>query len=124
MQVLVADDDRATVETQALILRRRGFVVVTCIQGRDVLPLVEKHRPDVLLLDLAMPEMTGFDVALELKRRPDLRPRLLVALTGYGDDEAKERTAQAGFDHHLVKPLKLFELLAIIATMDSDDETS
>ena len=122
MRILVADDDRATVETQALILQRRGFVVVTCTQGKDVLPLLEKHRPDVLLLDLVMPEMTGFDVALQLKENPDLRPRLLVALTGFDDDAAREKTARAGFDYHLAKPLKLFELLAILATAFPDAE--
>jgi len=120
MHVLVADDDRDTVDTQAVLLRRRGFSVVTCTEGNDVMPLVEKYRPEVMLLDLAMPGMSGFDVAEELKENPDLRPKLLIALTGFGDNGTKEMTAQAGFDHHLVKPLHLLHLLVVLATVYTD----
>ena len=88
------------------------------------MPLVEENRPDVLLLDLAMPGMNGFDVALELRLNPDLRPRLLIAVTGYSDDGSKEMTARAGFDYHLVKPLMLFNLLSILASVFPDVDTS
>jgi CheY-like chemotaxis protein len=80
-------------------------------------PLVELYRPEVLLLDLAMPTMNGFDVAMELQKNPDLRPKLLIAITGYGDQAAREMTTQAGFDFHLVKPVKLAKLLTLLATV-------
>ncbi|MBA4017763.1 MAG: hypothetical protein C0483_11365 [Pirellula sp.] len=65
MSILVADDDRDTVEAEAFLLRHAGFSVLTCTEGKEVMPLVEQHRPEVLLLDLVMPGMDGFDVALE-----------------------------------------------------------
>lgn len=124
MQILVADDDAHAVETQTLILRRRGFSVVGCTEGKDVMPLVKQHRPEVLLLDLAMPGMNGFDIALELKANPDLRPKLLFAITGLCDDGAKEMTDRVGFDFHLVKPLKLLDLLTILATVFPDGDAT
>jgi CheY-like chemotaxis protein len=124
MQILVADDDRNIVETQAMILRRRDFSVITCTEGKDVMPLVEQHHPDVILLDLIMPGMNGFDIALELKENPDLRPTLLIAITGITDDGAKEMTARAGFDYHLIKPIHPAKLLAILATAFPNFDTS
>jgi CheY-like chemotaxis protein len=114
MPILIADDDADTVTTQALLLRSRGYEVLTCVHGNDVMPMVEEHHPRALLLDLSMPQMNGFDVAQELHDNPDLRPQLLVAITGYGDDKTKERTAAAGFDYHLLKPVNIEELAAIL----------
>lgn len=114
MLILIADDDWDTVETQAVILRRAGYSALTCTAGKAVMPLVVQHRPEVLLLDLAMPGLNGFDVAMKLKENSDLRPKLLIAVTGFNDDGAKEMTAGAGFDFHLVKPVKLAELLTIL----------
>ena len=117
MCILVADDDHDTVATQALLLRTKGFDVIECEHGKDVMPLVEQHRPNVLLLDLSMPEMDGFDVAEELKENPDLRPNLVVAVTGYGDEATRRRVADAGFDHHFLKPVALPDLLAVVQSV-------
>jgi CheY-like chemotaxis protein len=117
MPILIVDDDQAAAETQAIILRRHGYSVLTCTDGADALGLIEQHRPRVLLLDLILPGVDGFDVVQELKENPDLRPKLVIAVTGYGDVDTREQTAAAGFDYHLVKPVKLAELLEILETV-------
>jgi CheY-like chemotaxis protein len=114
MKILVADDDDDYVVSKMRLLRRLGYSVVPCTYGPDVMALIEQERPDVVLLDLAMPGMSGFDVALELADNPDLRPKLLIAVTGYGDPEAKDMTARAGFDYHFVKPVKFADFKALL----------
>jgi DNA-binding response OmpR family regulator len=71
---------------------------------------VERLRPQVILLDLSMPGMTGFDIAHEIQHNPDLRPARMVAVTGHGQESVREQTKRWGFDHHLVKPVD-FQLL-------------
>ena len=118
MRILIADDDPDTVDSQALLLRKIGYEAITCTHGADVMPLVEEHHPDVLLIDLAMPQMSGFDIAMELKENPDLRPKLLIAVTGYGDDAAREETEWSGFDFHFVKPMMPVQLLEVLEWAD------
>ncbi|MBI3946723.1 MAG: response regulator [Armatimonadetes bacterium] len=74
-------------------------------------------RPEVVLLDLGMPVMDGCEVARRLRGDPRFAGVLLVALTGYGQDEDRERTAQAGFDHHLVKPVEMDALRRVLASL-------
>jgi two-component system, chemotaxis family, CheB/CheR fusion protein len=80
---------------------------------------VAEGRPDLVFLDLGLPELDGYDVARQLRQRPGLEGVVLVAMTGYGQESDRERSKTAGFDHHLVKPVdpqRLQELLAIVAT--------
>jgi DNA-binding response OmpR family regulator len=118
MPILIADDDHDTVVSQALLFRKRGYEVIECEHGRDVMPLVEERRPCVLLLDLSMPGMDGFDVAQELKENPDLRPHLLIAVTGHGDEATRRRVEEAGFDYHFLKPVNFGDLLALVHEVD------
>jgi CheY-like chemotaxis protein len=114
MPIIIADDDPDTVTTQGMLFRQAGFDVIECLEGKDVMPLVEQHHPRVVLLDLSMPGMDGFAIADELRDNPDLRPKLLVAVTGYGDPETVKRTAEAGFDRHMLKPVEFSELLSLV----------
>lgn len=118
MRVLVADDDRGNVELQFRLLQREGYNVIPCCHGPDVMELVERLRPDALLLDLAMPDVSGYDIAEELQFNPDLRPRCLIAITGYGRESDRAKSAAAGFDYHLVKPVVWEELKAILKSYD------
>jgi CheY-like chemotaxis protein len=122
MPILIADDDHDTVTTEALLFQRSGFSVMACEEGKDVMPLVEEYKPSVLLLDLSMPGMNGFDIAQELKDNPDLRPKLLVAVTGYADSETRQKTAAAGFDYHFAKPVEFSTLLQVVAQALGRDE--
>jgi PAS domain S-box-containing protein len=103
-RILLVDDNRDAVETLTLFLQTAGHEVIPAADGPTALEIAQMFRPEVVLLDIGLPGMTGYDVARRLRREPGLEDVLLVALTGYGREEDRRRAAEAGFDHHLVKP--------------------
>jgi len=112
-RVLVVDDNRDAVESLAVLLRARGHVVETAFDGGGALTVAARFRPDVVLLDIGLPGMDGYEVARRLRR--ELRPApLLVALTGYGQEEDRRLALAAGFDEHVVKPASLPGLTALL----------
>jgi len=119
MLILFADDESECVELLAVVLRRRGHDVLTCEEGKDVLPLVEQHRPEVLVLDLEMPGMNGLDIAEELQHHPDLKSKLMVAMSGRRDEAEQQAATRAGFDCLLAKPLSVSRLLSACASIAS-----
>src|SRR5262245_32187243 len=119
MKVLIADDDPLTVAAYSSLLRNKGHEVVECTDGIEVLHLIEEHRPTAVFLDLSMPQMNGFDIAEELQGLPDLRPKLLVAVTAHGDAATKALTAKVGFDHHLAKPVTFTRLLDLMQQIET-----
>ena len=102
-RVLVVDDNVDSAESLALLLRASGHQVCTAHDGPAALEVARLHRPEVVVLDLGLPRMDGYEVALRL-RAEHPREVVLIALTGYGQEEDRRRTREAGFDHHLVKP--------------------
>lgn len=114
MRVLIVDDSRDTARTFSLLARRHGFDADFCLQADEAVARIETWRPDVLLLDLAMPHRTGFDLIEEFQRRPALRPACVVAVTGYGDQAMRERAAAAGFDYFLLKPVEWTALKEVL----------
>jgi len=114
VRVLIADDLVLITEVLARLFYRNGHQAFVCTNGQEVLDALEPTRPDVLFLDIAMPCVDGLQVAEQLKQRPELRPPLLVALTGYSDPVMTRKIKEAGFDRHLVKPVGWAELSAVI----------
>jgi CheY-like chemotaxis protein len=114
-RVLVVDDEVASAETLGLLLEIHGFEVRTAHDGAAALEAAQVFLPDVLLLDIGLPRIDGFEVARRLRGSPHSRDALLVALTGYGDAEARSRSAQAGFDVHMTKPADVPRLLRLLA---------
>jgi PAS domain S-box-containing protein len=104
-RILVADDNADAAETLASLLRVAGHQVVTASNGREAVALAREFRPEVAFLDLGMPVMDGLDAARAIRAEAGLRAVRLVALTGWGQPSDRRRTADAGFDLHLVKPL-------------------
>jgi CheY-like chemotaxis protein len=100
--VLVVDDEADHANTLAHLLKQFGYDAHTCVHSRDCMEAVERLRPHVILLDLSMPGMTGFDIADEIQENPDLRPARLIAVTGRSQDLDRLRTSVRGFDYHLV----------------------
>ena len=86
------------------ILELWGHTVEIAFDGASALELAERFAPDVIVSDLGLPGMDGFDLARELRRQPAFGRVVLVAMSGYGREEDKRRALEAGFDHHLVKP--------------------
>jgi PAS domain S-box-containing protein len=108
--ILLVDDNVEAAATLASLLRTRDHEVATEFSGPAALDLAHELRPDVVILDLGMPGMDGYEVAEKLRAREGGESLILLALTGWGGAEDRERTAAAGFDYHLVKPAKLEDI--------------
>jgi signal transduction histidine kinase len=113
-RILIADDNRDSAETLAALLRMEGHEVTSVHDGPVALSVFNELKPDVVLLDIGMPGLTGYEVARRLRQGNPQTPLTLIAITGWGQDIDKERAFAAGFDHHLTKPVdpqRLVELL-------------
>ncbi len=105
-RVLVVDDNRDAAESLSQLLKMKGHDVRAVFDGPTALDAARSFHPDVILLDIGLPRMDGYEVARRLRDQPELSHTCLVALTGYGRDEDRRRSEQAGFDFHLVKPVE------------------
>jgi signal transduction histidine kinase len=113
-RILIVDDSRDGGESLAILLRVLGAEVALAHSGRDALACVERYRPDVVLLDIGMPGMDGYEVARRIRANPANRDMALIALTGWGQDEDRKRSVAAGFNHHLVKPADIEQLRQLL----------
>jgi CheY-like chemotaxis protein len=105
LRVLVIEDDPETAQFMAMMFRRRGHEIRIAPDGLAGLEAVRDNWPDVVLLDIDLPDMDGWEVARRIDRPAREKRPLLIAITGYGDDEDRRRSAEAGIDLHLVKPV-------------------
>ena len=104
-RILVVDDNADAARTLAELARRWNYDVRIARDGAAALELAGEYHPDVVLLDIGLPKMSGYQVATRLRQQPDFQKTLLVAMTGYGQDEDRRRSREAGFNLHLVKPV-------------------
>jgi CheY-like chemotaxis protein len=114
LRILVADDERDQVATLALLLIDEGHEVREVYRGSEVLRMVRDFDPDVALIDIGMPGMTGYDVAREIRQLFGASRPLLIAITGWKQSSDRILAKLAGFDHHLAKPFDPNGLLALI----------
>jgi two-component system CheB/CheR fusion protein len=114
-RVLVVDDNVDSAESLALLLRLYGHDVRLAHDGLTALEEVRASAPDVVLLDIGLPKMDGYAVARHLREEPAFAHVKLIAMTGYGQDEDRRRAKEAGFDHHLVKPVDFDALRDLLA---------
>jgi CheY-like chemotaxis protein len=115
LRILLADDNRDAVEALALMLKMRGHVVQAVYSGREALRAAGEFRPDAIILDIGMPDMTGYEVARTLRQQLWARSTRLIALTGWGQQVDKDLAQAAGFDLHLTKPADPEAVLAGLA---------
>jgi CheY-like chemotaxis protein/two-component sensor histidine kinase len=113
-RILIVDDSRDGGESLATLLRVLGAEVALAHSGRTALECVETFKPDVVLLDIGMPGMDGYEVARRIRANPANRNISLIALTGWGQDEDRRRSVAAGFNHHLVKPADIEQLRQLL----------
>ncbi len=113
-RILVVDDDADVANSMAMLLETCGHQVHIAYDGVTALEIAREHRPEVILLDIGMPGMSGYEVARRLRQQPELHGTLLIALTGWGQEADRQRACEAGFDHHLVKPVDLAALEALL----------
>jgi CheY-like chemotaxis protein len=114
LKVLVVDDNADALMLMAMRLRKLGHDVQKAPDGLTALRVAQDYKPDVVLLDIAMPGIDGCATAKQLRERDPEHRTLLVALTGYEDDETRRRAEDAGFDHHVVKPLETAHLQQLL----------
>lgn len=115
--VLLADDDRDSVDSLAAVLRLEGYTVHTAYGGREAVDTAVVERPDIMIVDIGMPKMSGYDVARHFRTlRKEERP-ILIALTAWGQESDKLLSKQAGFDHHLTKPVEPAHLAKLLRTL-------
>jgi two-component system OmpR family response regulator len=105
LRILIVEDHADTADSMAMLLRLFGHDVVVAGDGPTALQLVDGDVPDVVLLDLALPKMNGWQIARQIRSRITGKRPLLIAITGYGDQAARSRSSQAGIDLHLIKPV-------------------
>ncbi len=115
-RILVVDDNRDAADSLSMLLDILGADVRVANSGVEALKVFVEHTPEVVLLDIGMPGMDGYEVARSIRSRfPDSHTRI-VALTGWGQEEDRRRAQDAGFDHHLTKPVDMDALQAVLAT--------
>lgn len=124
LRILVVDDNRDSATTLELLLRLTGNQVRTAHDGNEAVIAAEQFRPDVMLLDIGLPGMSGHEVARNLRLESWGRNVVMIAMTGWSMDEDRERSEQAGFDHHMVKPVDPENLMRLLATINSPPRAS
>jgi signal transduction histidine kinase len=105
-RILVVDDNAPAAKGLTSLLGKRGHLTEMALSGQEALDKILTFKPDVVILDIGLPDMSGYEVAEKIKNTP-LRPKRLIALTGYGQDDDKAKSKEAGFDAHLIKPVSL-----------------
>lgn len=124
LRVLVVDDCADSTESLALLLRLWGYESLFANNGKAALALAREQTPDVVILDLGMPEMSGWELARHLRELPELRGVFLIALSGHTREEDQRRSSEAGCDLHLTKPLAVEELCRLLGTRTKERRDS
>jgi CheY-like chemotaxis protein len=118
-RILVVDDNRDSTESLARLLRIGGHQVETALDGATGLKVARDYQPDVIFLDLGLPEMDGYEIAKRLRQDRNLAKVTLIAMTGYGQEEDRRKSQETGFDGHMVKPADPGDLEKLLAGCSS-----
>jgi PAS domain S-box-containing protein len=116
-RILVVDDNRDAASSLALLLQITGNETHLAHDGSAALAAAERHRPDLVLLDIGLPELNGYEVCRQVRAQPWGREMVMIALTGWGQDEDRRKSREAGFDGHLVKPVDYPALLDLLGSL-------
>jgi CheY-like chemotaxis protein/two-component sensor histidine kinase len=116
-RILVVDDNRDSADSIATLLQLSGHRTMTVHDGMEAVEATERFRPEVVLLDVGLPKISGIEACRRIRNLPSGRNVIIVALTGWGQDSDRRKTREAGFDAHLVKPVDYSELLQLIAAL-------
>ena len=116
-RVIVVDDHPTSAEMLAELLMMEGYAVAVAHGGQEAIAIAREFKPSIALLDIGLPDMTGFALAAMFRAAPDLRDVRLVALSGYEHSPSAQRSGSA-FEHYLVKPVEIDQLLAVLVGLD------
>jgi PAS domain S-box-containing protein len=121
-RILVVDDNQDSADSLALLLKLAGHETHTAYDGLLALEEADRIRPEVILLDIGLPELNGYEVAHTLREKTWGKNILLLALTGWGQPENRRRTQESGFDGHLVKPVEVASLMEIVGSLSRQEQ--
>jgi CheY-like chemotaxis protein len=121
LRILVVEDNRDTADSLRLLLVLSGYEVAVAYSGPDGGKAAEQYRPDVVLCDIGLPGLDGYGVAQKLRDNSTTARARLIAVTAYGEDEDRRRSHEAGFEHHLVKPVGPNALLRVLKHPDHSE---
>jgi two-component system CheB/CheR fusion protein len=113
-RVLIVDDRAEQTRTMRMLLERMGHEAHIASDGASALSILEEFPCDIALIDIGLQGMSGYDLAQRIRERPKFKGMVLIAQTGWGRDEDRQRSREAGFDHHLVKPIERRVLAEIL----------
>lgn len=116
-RVLVIDDNIDAADMLAMMLQMFGHEVQTAYTGEDALEIMVEYHADIVLLDIGLPGMNGYEIAQRLRQQPQTKEVRLIAMTGYGQESDRQRSQEAGFDYHLVKPVDPQKLQNLLETL-------
>jgi PAS domain S-box-containing protein len=121
-RILIVDDNCDGTDSLAMLLKLLGHEVETAYDGEQGIQTAQQSRPNVVLLDLGMPRLNGFEACRRIRQTPWGKDLFLIALTGWGQDEDRRRTEAAGFDHHMTKPVDPAALMELLASLPSESQ--
>jgi CheY-like chemotaxis protein len=113
-RLLIVDDDEDVATSLGILLEAQGYAVKIVVDGTEALDHVKQFVPHVILLDIAMPRISGYQLAKDIRREPGFANVSIVAISGYGDTAHKEQSLDAGIDHHLLKPVQFAEFSQLL----------
>jgi CheY-like chemotaxis protein len=116
LRILIVDDNQDSAQSLAMLLRLLGNDTRTAYDGEQGVELVDVFRPDVVLLDIGLPKLNGYEACQRIRRKPGGESLVLIAVTGWGQEEDRRRAFDAGFDHHLTKPVVPQELMKLLVS--------
>lgn len=122
-RVLVVDDYEDAADTLAMLLEGIKMDVQVAYDGQQALQLFDAFRPDIILMDVSMPKLDGYQTARMIRQRPNGRAVTLVAITGRGQDKDRRASMEAGFDQHLVKPVSFVDITKLLRWAPPMDES-
>ena len=120
-RVLIVDDNRDSADSLAMLMEITGNKTFLAYDGVEALEAIDKHRPEVVLLDIGLPKIDGHEVCRRVREQPWGRDIVIIALTGWGQEDDRRKSEEAGFNGHLVKPVDYDNLLSLLAELTNDD---
>jgi CheY-like chemotaxis protein len=117
-RILVVDDNQDAARSLSMLLKRAGHEVQTVYDGLAAVEAVREFQPDVVLLDIGLPKLNGYEVCRRIRQLQSGGDAVVIALTGWGQDEDRQKSSDAGFDGHLVKPVEFGALVKLIARQE------
>ena len=119
-RVLVVDDNEDSVDSMVMLLELLGNQVYTARDGIEAIEAAERFRPDLVLMDMGMPRMNGYDATRRIREQPWGQPITMVAVTGWAREEDRQKSQEAGFNGHLIKPVDHRVLTKLVADLQAE----